>query len=70
MHFRSKKLMRSAEGQSCVLCGVVGLTVAAHANYVEYGKGKGIKCPDCLICFVCDLCHALIDGRAGNLSKM
>lgn len=65
MHFRSKKLLRSAEGQACVICGSVGTTVAAHANFVEYGKGKGIKCPDSLVAWLCAGCHFQLDS--GNV---
>lgn len=70
MSFRSKKLLDSAEGQSCVLCEKEdGTTVAAHANSVALGKGKGIKPPDYYTAHVCHGCHDLIDGRAGKLSK-
>jgi len=63
MSFRSKKLLASAEGQPCAICGETGTTVAAHANSVALGKGVGIKCPDF---FAADLCmrhHAMADGQ-------
>lgn len=67
MHFRSKKLLNAARDQSCVMCGSHGTTVAAHANYVEYGKGRGIKAPDCLVAFLCSTCHYSLDQ--GPMSK-
>lgn len=69
MHFRSKKLLQAADGQSCVCCGVVGTTVACHANSVALGKGTGIKCPDFYTVHLCVRCHNLYDGREGRLTK-
>jgi len=70
MTFRSPKLLRSAEGQPCTICGVNdGTTVAAHANSVELGKGVGIKVPDFYTAILCSVCHALLDGRIGKLTK-
>lgn len=63
-HYRSKKLLKSADGQTCVLCGRCdGTVVAAHANSVALGKGRGIKCPDYYTAWVCRQCHDQIDGR-------
>ena len=60
---RSKKLLASARGQSCVNCGVSDDTiVAAHYQGLrshQYGKGKGQKPHDIL---VADLCHKIGDG--------
>lgn len=63
MTFRSHKLLRSAEGQACVICGSVGTTVPAHANSVALGKGTGIKAPDYYTAWVCQVHHDMIDGR-------
>lgn len=70
MSYRSPKLLRAAEGQPCMICGDnKGTTVAAHANSVALGKGTGIKVPDFYTAWVCGVCHALIDGRLGKLTK-
>lgn len=69
MSFRSPKLLRSAEGQACVICGSIGTTIAAHANSVALGKGTGIKAPDYYAVHLCQVCHDLYDGRLGKLSK-
>lgn len=63
MSFRSKKLLDSAEGQSCVLCDEVGTTVSAHANSVTLGKGTGIKAPDYYTAHLCRRHHDMADGR-------
>lgn len=63
MSYRSKKLLASAKGQACVICGSVGTTVAAHANSVALGKGTGIKAPDYYTAHVCQYHHDMIDGR-------
>lgn len=68
-HFRSKKLLDSAKGTACMWCGEVGTTVSAHANSVALGKGTGIKVPDYYTARLCDVCHALYDGRLGKLTK-
>lgn len=61
--FRSPKLLRAAKDEPCVLCGRRGTTVAAHANSVALGKGRGVKAPDCSIAWVCREHHDMIDGR-------
>src|SRR5574343_2087544 len=63
MTYRNKKLLDSAEGQPCAICGAVGTTVAAHANSVALGKGTGMKCPDYYVAWVCQRHHDMIDGR-------
>lgn len=63
MHYRSKKLLGSAEDQPCVICGAVGTTVAAHINSVAHGKGKGIKAPDYFTAHLCQKHHDMVDGR-------
>ena len=69
MSWRSKKLLASAEGRSCIRCGSVGTTVACHANSVALGKGTGIKADDCSVAELCFSCHNTYDGRTGTLSK-
>ena len=44
-----------------------GQVVACHSNHLRHGKGRGIKAHD-LPAFLCDHCHDLLDGRAGNLT--
>jgi len=68
-HFRSQKLIDSAEDKPCAICGAVGTTIAAHANSVALGKGTGIKVPDYYTAWLCDVCHAMVDGRLGKLTK-
>ncbi len=69
MSFRSAKLLKAANGQSCVLCGSVGSTVAAHANSVALGKGTGIKSPDFYAVHFCQEHHDLYDGRRPGWNK-
>lgn len=69
MSFRSKKLLRSAEGQACVECGDIGSTVSCHVRSVAMGSGTGIKAPDCLTMHLCQRCHDLYDGRVPGLNK-
>ena len=69
MHYRSKPLLDSANGQVCVTCGDRGTTVACHVNSVSLGKGTGIKAPDYYTVWWCQACHNLYDGRAGTLTR-
>ena len=41
-------------------------TVAAHANLLETGKGKGLKSEDCYSVWACYHCHAKLDQ--GNMN--
>ncbi len=70
MHYvRSKALLASAEGKPCVLCGSVGTTVAAHSNFYEHGKGRGVKASDIFSVRLCRLHHDQLDGRQGKLTR-
>lgn len=69
MIVRSKKIMKSAQGEDCSL-RLVGIcnfntetTVAAH---VGRQRGMGIKCADIFTVYACSDCHKEIDshGRA------
>lgn len=63
---RSQKLRDSARGKPCVRCGVSdGTVVLAHYTGVRqhaYGKGRGIKCHDCLGAELCRSCHLHFDA--------
>lgn len=63
MNFRSPKLLKAARDQPCVLCGSTGTTIAAHANWQEFGKGMGLKAHDWATAHLCHICHDIIDGR-------
>ena len=67
--FRSPKLLRSAKDQPCVICGDTGTTVSCHSNFIEHGKGTGIKASDVFTARLCGYHHDLLDGRAGKLTK-
>ena len=69
MTFRSQALLKAAHRFSCVLCGKVGYTVAAHSNALRHGRGIGHKADDFRVAFVCGECHDAIDGRVGALTK-
>jgi len=66
-HFRSRKLLDAAKGQSCQNCGADdGTIVAAHSNWAIHGKGKGIKADDFYIAFLCGNCHIWLDQGKGD----
>jgi len=75
MTYRNKKIRDGAEGRPCVLClSIIGIvstdtTVGAHSNALEHGRGYAFPPPDYYISYVCGVCHDLIDGRSGTLTK-
>lgn len=70
---RSKKVLRSAQGQPCFLKlpGICNCdpdtTVWAHLNGGEYGKGMGIKAHDIAGFPACSSCHSAYDLNAHGL---
>lgn len=72
--YRDDYLLRVAKGEPCLLkispkcLGTEGsTTVAAHSNFLEHGKGKGLKAEDCYTVWACYKCHTLFDQ--GKLTK-
>jgi ferredoxin len=45
-----------------------GQTQAAHSNWAEHGKGRGIKASDEFVAALCRTCHAELD-QGQHLSK-
>jgi hypothetical protein len=69
--YRNKALLQVAkEAPCCMICHApnVGQVVACHSNAIRHGKGTGHKAHD-LPAYLCDRCHAEIDGRAGDWTR-
>ena len=65
---RSEAILKSAEGESCTICGKNdGTTVFCHLNESWAGKGMGQKADDIAGFFGCNECHDLYDQRSSNL---
>lgn len=63
------KLLAHANGQHCTVehpehCRGSHGVVAAHYNWADGGKGKGLKTHDTHIAFACFGCHAFLDNAA------
>ena len=68
--YRNKKLLEILRQSPCQECGREdGSVVAAHANLLRLGKGRGIKCPDFYTAALCFSCHYELD-QGKNLSKL
>jgi hypothetical protein len=72
--YRDKNLLKLAKGECCVLqiadvcmMGEGSTTVAAHSNFMEHGKAKGLKAEDCYSVWACHPCHSIFDQ--GGLSR-
>lgn len=46
----------------CQNCYIEGQTQAAHSNWAEHGKGRGIKASDEYTAALCQACHTEIDS--------
>lgn len=68
--YRDRHLLDMAKNRSCLLqipseCNhMPETTVACHANWVETGKGMGMKAPDMLTVWGCSDCHSWLDQGA------
>ena len=73
--YRDPNLLKLAKGEKCLLqiatdcLGDEGsTTVAAHSNFMEHGKAKGLKAEDCYSVWSCYKCHTIFD-QGTTLSK-
>lgn len=69
--YRNKKILQSAKGETCTIRSVwcngnTNTTVAAHSDYQEHGKGKGLKSHDCFVAYSCSRCHDWISQSAAS----
>jgi hypothetical protein len=63
VYIRSKKLMEAYRAIPCQSCGRDdGSVCGAHANLMEFGKGRGIKASDDKCASLCSRCHAAVDS--------
>lgn len=67
-YFRSKAHLKNVASLACQNCGIEGQTQAAHSNWAEHGKGRGIKASDIFTAALCQTCHAELD-QGQHLSK-
>jgi hypothetical protein len=67
-YYRSKKHLKNVASLPCQTCGIEGQTQAAHSNWAEHGKGRGIKASDEFTAALCQTCHTELD-QGSHLSK-
>lgn len=58
---RDLKRLAAIRKLPCVKCGQ-SPSQAAHSNFGEHGKGKGIKADDKYTIPLCHICHRWFDG--------
>lgn len=58
---RSQKRLKKIRKLPCIKCGA-SPSQAAHSNFGEHGKGKGIKADDKYTIPLCLICHRWFDG--------
>jgi hypothetical protein len=61
-YFRSKKHLMNVADLPCQNCYIEGQTQAAHSNWAEHGKGRGIKASDEYTAALCQTCHTELDS--------
>ena len=60
-YLRSKKHLQNVASLDCQNCGSGEQVQAAHSNWAEHGKGRGIKASDEFTAALCYICHAELD---------
>lgn len=58
---RDAKRLAAIRKLPCIKCGS-SPSQAAHSNFGEHGKGKGIKADDKYTIPLCQVCHRWFDG--------
>lgn len=60
--FRSEKLRKSANGETCVNCNAQdGTVVLAHLPMMGIADGGSSKCDDWCAAYLCMKCHQMAD---------
>jgi len=67
-YFRSRKHLMNVASLPCQNCYIEGQTQAAHSNWAEHGKARGLKASDEYTAALCQKCHTELDQGA-RLSK-
>jgi hypothetical protein len=67
-YYRSTKHLKNVASLPCQNCYIEDQTQAAHSNWAEHGKGRGIKASDEFTAALCQPCHTELDQGA-KLSK-
>lgn len=67
-YFRSTKHLKNVASLPCQNCYIEDQSQAAHSNWAEHGKGRGIKASDEFTTALCQACHKELDQGA-RLSK-
>jgi len=67
-YYRSKTHLKNVASLLCQHCGRDGTVQAAHSNWSEHGKGRGIKASDIYTAALCQDCHHSLD-QGNHLSK-
>jgi|SRR5690348_2917180 len=64
MNYRNRALLDLAYELPCTLrlpCCIGGNGEPAHANWMQFGKGKSLKAHDCYFAAACRPCHVELD---------
>ncbi|MCH7381622.1 MULTISPECIES: hypothetical protein [Acinetobacter] len=59
---RDAKRLAEIRKLPCIKCGSPAPSQAAHSNFGEHGKGRGIKAQDSHTIPLCVNCHRWLDG--------
>lgn len=61
MSNRDSKRLEKIRLLPCCNCGAGARSQAAHSNFSEHGKGRGIKADDAYAIPLCHNCHGKLD---------
>ncbi|MFB2539476.1 hypothetical protein [Acinetobacter sp. c3-l95] len=62
----NQKRLQAIRQLHCVQCGMTPPSQACHSNFVEHGKGMGIKADDKYTIALCHQCHVDFDQYKGK----
>lgn len=66
---RDSKRLAAIRQLPCCECGRAAPSQAAHSNFGEHGKGRGIKADDKYTISLCADCHYAFDNYLMGLSR-
>ena len=69
MNNRNPKRLDAIRSLPCCQCGASPRSQAAHSNFGQHGKGKGVKADDRYTLPMCHKCHGRLDKYEMGMNR-
>ena len=69
MSKRNPKRLEQIRSLPCCQCGASPRSQAAHSNFGQHGKGKGVKSDDKYTIPLCHSCHGQLDRYEMGMNR-